>query len=251
MRSRPVCGDLREGVAVDPDPGPRQPIRHDIAHGGAENGERTGLRRHEHQLEVPAVHALRALRGHQRELVQRQRPHRANRLDECEAPGVALLDILHDALEGRVGVRVPKRGDVFIGLNLPGADRHEQGVVLNPPSVARVDDLSIGIDPRKHVLRPVGARVTRDAPQRIVARRPRRERLAHGHGAVDELLVGGDQLDVHRVSCQPSQPKETFDRCDPTATDNYPKIAHATSVRLGGRPAIGALPRQLEENYVE
>ena len=51
--------------------------------------------------------------------------------------------------------------------------------------------------------------------------------------------------------CQPSQPKETFDRGDPTATNDYPKIAHATSVRRVERPAIGRFHGGVRENYVE
>ena len=119
MSSRPVRGDLRQGAAIDPDPCTREPIRHDVAGGGPKDGERPRLRCHEHQLEVADVHALRPLRRHERELVERQRPHRADRLDEREASGVALLDVLHDALVGLVGVRVPERRDVLVGLDLP------------------------------------------------------------------------------------------------------------------------------------
>ena len=139
---------------------------------------------------------------------------------------------------------------MLVGLYLPGSNGNEEGVVVNLPSRARVDDLGVEIDPRKRVLRPVGARVTRDALQRIAVRRAGSERLAHGHGPVDELLVGSNQLDVHRVPCQPSQPKETFDRGDPSATNNYPKIAHSTSVRPVGHPAIGHSRGGGRENYV-
>ena len=106
------------------------------------------------------------------------------------------------------------------------------------------------VQPTRASPAPVRAGVLRDVAQRIAARRPERERLTHSHGPVDEFLVRGDQLDLHRVPCQPSQPKKTLDRGDPTATNNNSKIAHTTSVRLVGRPAIGSLPHGSVQNYV-
>ena len=118
---------------------------------------------HEHQLQVPDVHALSALRRHERELVERQRPDRPNRLDEREAAGVAALDVLHDAVVDGVGVGVAEGGDVLVGLDLPGADGDQQGVVLDAPSALRVDDLRVRIDPSQRILGPVGVAVACDA----------------------------------------------------------------------------------------
>ena len=230
-------GDLRERVAVDRNSGLLEPTRHDITHGGSKDGQRTWLRCHEYQLEAPDVHALRPLRGHESELVQRQRPHRAKRLDERDAPGVTLLDVLDDALVGRVGIRVPERGDVLVWLDQPGTDRDQKRVVVDASSLGGVDDLGVSFNPSERVLREFRPGVLRDVAQRIAPRRPERERLTHSHGPVDEFLVRGDQLDLHRVPCQPSQPKKTLDRGDPTATNNNSKIAHP---RAYG--SLGALP---------
>ena len=79
--------------------------------GGPEDRQRPRLRCDERQLEVSDVHAVGPLRGHQRELVERQRPDRADRLDEGESAGVAPLDVLHDpVVDGvRVGVAEASR----------------------------------------------------------------------------------------------------------------------------------------------
>ena len=86
---------------------------------------------HEHELQVPDVHALGPLGGHERELVERQRPDRANRLDEREFAGVAALDVLHDPVVAGVSFGVTERGDVLVGLDLPRTNRDQQRVVLD------------------------------------------------------------------------------------------------------------------------
>ena len=99
-----------------------------------------------------------------------------------------------------VGLGVAEGVDMPVGLDLPRTDGDEERVVLDASSLVGVNDVRVGVDPRQRILGPVGVAVARNAPQRVAARRPEGERLAHRHRAVHQLLVRGDQLDVHRIA---------------------------------------------------
>ena len=242
MTSLPGGRHLRQRVRVQPHARPREAVRYDLADRRSEDGEGTRLGGHERQLEIADVHALGALRCHERQLVQRERPHRADRLDEGEVAGVAALDVLDDPVVGRVGVGVSEGRDVLVGLDLARADGDQQGVILDAAAVLRVDRAGVGVDPLERVLRPVGARVVRDSAQRVPARPPEGERLADGHRAVDELVARRQKLDVDGVAGEPSEAKKTLDCRDAAATDHDTEISHCRTVRASAPLAIGALP---------
>lgn len=155
----------------------------------------------------------------------------------------ATLDVLHDAVVGGVRFGVVECGDVLVGLDLPGTDSHDQRVVVDAPSLTRMDDLGVAVDPCERVLRPVGIAVMCDAAQRIALWRPECERLAHRHRPVDQFLFGSDQLEVQRVPRQSPKPEESLHAGDAAAAHHHPKITHAQTVRLTRSPAIGAPDR--------
>ena len=80
--------------------------------GRAEDRQRRVLGRVDRDLDVVVAHAARLPGGHQRELVGRQRPRDADRDDERDALGVALLEVAQQAAE-----------DLGVGLRRPGQHR--------------------------------------------------------------------------------------------------------------------------------
>ena len=102
-----------------------------------------------------------------------------------------------------VSFGVAEGGDMLVRLDLPRTDGDEERVVLDASSLFGVNDVRVGVDPRQRILGPLRIAITCDAAQGIAPRRSEGERLAHRHRPVHELLVRGDQLDVHRVPRQP------------------------------------------------
>ena len=107
-----------------------------------------------------------------------------------------------------------------------------------------MDDLGLAVDPREGILGPFGACVAHDPAQRIPPRRTEGEGLADGHRAIDEVVVGSDQLHVHRVTRECSKAKKSLDSRDATATDHCSEISHDQNVRGSKGAAIGALPQR-------
>ena len=167
--------NLRERIRVQLHTGARQSVRDHLADRHAEHREWAPLGRHERELEVANIHALGTLRGHQRQLVQRQRPDGPDRLHECELARVAGLDVLHDSVVGGVGLGIAEGCHVLVRLHRAGADSDEQRVVLDAPATGRVHHLCVRVDPRQRVLRPFGIRVAHNPPQRIALGAAERE----------------------------------------------------------------------------
>jgi hypothetical protein len=209
-----------------------------------EHGERPALGSDQGGAEVADLHALRALRGHQGKLVERQRPDGADRLDKGDASRVALLDVLDDPVVGRVGLGVAERRRVLVGAHLARADCDEQRVVVHAQARAGVDHLDVRVDPAECVLYPLSLCVTRDPAQRIAPWSPEGERLANRERPVDELLAGGDQLDPHRVAHETTQPEKPLRRRDPSTADHNPKSSHCSTVGLAGYAGIGSPPQR-------
>jgi hypothetical protein len=218
--------DLRHRRQVDGDPGALEQARHSVTGGAPEDRHRPHLRGHNRQLELVDAHAVGTLCCHQREFVERERPHRSIRKQERDALRVALLDVLDDTLIRLVGFRVTERGHVLERLDLAPADRNQERVVAKALLAAGVHDLRLAVHPGERVLEPARVVLGHDPPELVPTRRPERKRLANRKRPHEQLIVRRDDVDVDGTAQKPAQPQQTFDSGDPAAAHHHPEVAH-------------------------
>ncbi len=96
--------------------------------GLAESFQRAWLCRDDGQLHPPRL-AARAVRGEERQLVERQWPPRPVGNDEREAADAVGLEIGDDRRECLPAVAVGEQRRVSVRVGLTGAGRHQQRVV--------------------------------------------------------------------------------------------------------------------------
>jgi len=132
-------------------------------------------------------------RGHQRELVGRQRPADAGRDHESHLFAVALLEIAQEAaVYLLVAVRRPRQGPDERGL-AAGADGDHQGVVGQPFAGARDRRAGPVVHLDERAGNEAGPEVLGDRVEAVALRMPARERLGDRHRPVHELLLRGQQ----------------------------------------------------------
>ena len=194
-RADDVCGCAgvqRDGGLLE------QPL-HRFGRAAAERLQRPLVGRDERDL-ARGVHAEGALGGHERELVERQRPRRPVGLDEHEAGDVTALDVLHDPVERLAGVAIVEHVGVFVRCRLPAAEGDQHGVVRELVSAGEMHRVLGGIDRVDAVLDPPRSEHRHDRAQRVAARAAERERLAHGKRPVHEAVARIDQRDLDLVA---------------------------------------------------
>ena len=197
------------------------------------------------ELEVADVHALGALGGHQRELVERQRPDRADGLDERELAGVAALDVLDDPV---VGWRRPRRRGRSRRARTPRPAAHR------PRPAARRTRRAV----RRRCERPARrGRPTPASPVVHSASQSRCDAAAAGSAAAARRRTARAPPSAGRrarrsgrsARCPPSRPPVAAGEADPrplrcrrhrSLRENR-SCPDRTADDLG--PAIGALPR--------
>ncbi len=142
-----------------------------VARRGAEDRQRTVLWRDDRRRELDA-HVGCAPGGHQRELIQRQRPGHAVRRHEREAVDVAALDVLDQAVQGLVHVAIVDRDRVLVTRMRVGAEREHQRVVLDPLAGLGLNRFLLRVDPVQLVGQQLRARVACDPLQGVAAAVP-------------------------------------------------------------------------------
>jgi len=129
--------------------------------------------------------------GHQRQLVQGQRPHPLGGQGECHRPS-ATVD--------QFGKQIAKRRDIHTaaerersGKRLGGhrSGRDHERVERHSLTRSGHGDLGVGIDLRQRIPDHRPAALLSDYLRELVdARLATVERLGHRHGAIQELAIG-------------------------------------------------------------
>ncbi len=166
---------------------------------------------------------MRAARGQQRELVERQRPAQAGARDEGNAAHIAALDVLDDPAEQLVHAAVVDHDAVCEGGARPRPDRDDQRVVVQLGAALGVCDAPLGVDMREAVGDHLGAGLRGDPRDRVAARRRQRERLADGHRAVDELGVRRHDRDRDEFAGEVRERQRRLEPGDAAARDHDPE----------------------------
>ena len=166
----------------------RQPLGHRCARARAEDRQRGVLRGDQSRAQLD-VHVVGPPRGHQRELVEGQRPGHAPRGDEGDALHVTVLHVPDQPLEGLVEVAVVDRDRVLVARDDASAEGEQQDVVGQLPAALGVRRAGLAIDPRQLVGDQLGAGAGDDRRQLVALRLRQGERLAHRHRPVHQLRV--------------------------------------------------------------
>ena len=192
-------GKPRARRAMEDDAGVAQQPRQPVGDPGPEHRQRRLLRAHDRDLDL-GIHVVSAVGGHERELVQRQRPERLPRGHERDLAHVALLDVLHEPAQRATEVAIVDRdGTVERGLH-PRAARDHERVVADRRSGAGRDALLGSVHGRERAGDELGIEVGGDAGELDAARMGDRERLGHRHRAVVKVAPGRQQRDPHAVA---------------------------------------------------
>ncbi len=185
----------------------------------AEESERRGGGRREAELHRTAS-VGREGAGHERELVERERPHDAGRHQEGDAANAAVCDVVEElAVPGGAalvdeGQRVGKDREPI------GAERHHELVVA---LVAGIGDGKAPVDvhaaqatqsERRAVLLAEGG-------CRVASDRPQLEGLGDRQGPVDELLVRGEHGDLDLVAREIAQGEHELEAGNAAAGDEH------------------------------
>ena len=198
-----------------------QPL-HLVAHLVAKDRQRRVLRRDQRDRRL-RIHVIRSLRGHERQLVDRKRPRHPAGNNERELVDIPALDVLDQPVQLLVEPRVVDRLGVAQGGALGGAHREQQRVVLERFSAGGVHRSFGRVEPLEGVLLVLEADLASDVRQRILLRPAVGERLAHPHGPVDEVGLGGQDGGRDPVSGQVLQGECRLERRDATAGDHNAK----------------------------
>ncbi len=122
-------GNFGVGGVDRPDFRPLEELADATARARPEDRQRAVLRGDDSHLKLH-LHVIGAPGGHQRELIQRQRPRHPAGRDEHEALDVAGLDVLDDAVQDLVHVRGVDRDRVLVARVSFRSERQHQRVVL-------------------------------------------------------------------------------------------------------------------------
>jgi hypothetical protein len=153
------------------------------------------------ELGVEAV-VCDLLGGHQRQLVQRQRPPRERRRDERDPAHVALLEFVEQASHGCGAVRTAELDRVVEGGQNAGPGRQDERAVAPRVSIALDDAPLVGVDRDHGSPHQVSAEVGGDLAQRVAPRCAEAERFGDRHGPVDEIAVRRDERDAYALARQ-------------------------------------------------
>jgi hypothetical protein len=104
------------------------------------------------------------------------------------------------------------------------AEREHERVVFVLLPVLGVGHAQLVVDPPELVAHELGADVLENRLERVVAGAEEGEGLAHGHRAVDEVLVGGDHGHLHAVVRELLQRERRLERRDAAARDQHPEL---------------------------
>ena len=113
------------------------------------------------------AHVVGAAGGHQRELVQRQRPRHAAGATNAMLLRIAALDVLDQPVQRLVHAAVVDRDRMPVARVERRAEREHERVVLELRAALGVDDLPLGLDPAELVRDELGADVGDDRRERI------------------------------------------------------------------------------------
>jgi hypothetical protein len=200
----------------------------------AEDPERLLLRGDQAQLDLRAVVRGAVGCGHQRQVVQRQRPARPSRPDERQLVDPALAQLVEQQpVAGPIATAVI--GEHTLGLPLAlgvGAEREHQLVIGKLVTISGDHTAPIALHTVERSTAPACTELGRSVLQPEATRALDLERLIDGHRAIDELQLGGEERDVDAISGQRPQRQQRLKPRHPRAGNQH--AAHWRPSRSGG-----------------
>ena len=182
-----ACGPRSCSRPAPPPPSRKRP---------RQNGERTGLGRHEPHMNLRGTPILEHRLRHQGELVERKRPRRLagqRKGDRGEPTGRHGIDDLSELLALLWSPEGEPSGHALARSSANGEDEHLPG---DFPAVGGMDSPAREIDARKRTLGGAGAGQLDEPPDGERADFALAERLRNGERLVDEVGFGSEHLDV-------------------------------------------------------
>ena len=205
----------------------------------AEDAKRRVLGGDDRQLGIVDAHAPDLPRGHQRELIGRQRPRNLGRHHEGDLADVALLEIPQQSSEG-IGVTLGPPGQRLFERDLGlAASGDEQCLEAERLTLDRGDQTFVGVDAIERSADEADAQVARELRKGVPVHASHRERLGHRQRAVDEILLRTEERDVHAIGRHVGQRQQRFQSGDASTGDEHAKRG---IVGLGGGVGDHAAP---------
>ena len=202
----PAAHQRGERRGSDDDPAGCEQRLDGLGRGRTEQLERLLLGRYQRDLDVAGTVLVQVTRGHERELVQRQRPHSLRGKRERHRLGLAGDQVVQQTAQDRY-VTTAAEGE-GPGKRRPGhrtGSDHED-VERNPSPVVGHGDPAADFDVGQHAVHELSASLLReDLGQVVHARFPAVERFGDGHRTVDELPLTRQQGDVDKTTGEFSQ----------------------------------------------
>ena len=161
--------------------------------------------------------------GHDRELVDRQRPRDAGRNRERDAAQITARGRVEHAGEHRHVLRAGENERARSGERSPRANRDDERVVLEPIPAARHRDAIAVVNGGQHPCDELGVAVTSDLGERRRGRATETERFGHRRRAVQKLGAGREQGEADVAPGELIQRQQRFQRCDSAARHDHPR----------------------------
>ena len=233
---QPVAGAQRPDAGPQRDASRAEHLAQGADRGGAEQPQRLRLGGHHAERGVRDAAAAEVDCGHERELVDRERPRGLGWDREDQPLQLAALDAVEEGRDrGRLGG--PGEGQRAGHRRLRHrADGDDQRVVCE--LLAAGDrHTAPGVDRVEGSTTELRALVARDRAEVERLRAAQPERAGHGRRAVDEGALGGEQADRHVRAGDVAQGEQRLDGGDAAAGDHdvRPRRADAAKVTVGFR----------------
>ena len=201
----------------------------------AEGGQRAPARRSRCQRRGPPSPCSRPAPPSSARARRRAAARPGPREQQRDAAGVSLLDVLHHAAVGLVGMRVVEHRHVLVGHLRAGRRRRAAARRTADPPAAVWATWPSGSTHSSRVLHPLGARpAARSAAAGSAAAAAARTAPARP-GPVAQLVVRREQRDLHRVTRERRRRSSALDRGDATSADDHPEAVHRASVPGAGK----------------
>ena len=166
--------------------------------------------------------------GHQRQVIERQRPARPAGLDERQPGDPALVKLVEQQpIAGAVATVVI--GQHALGCPFAvgvGADGEHEHVVGERVAVLGDHAVLFVLDAVKRAMVPASVEFGRGVLQPDAARTLALERLVDGHRAIDELQLRREDRDVDPICSKRTQRQQGLQARDPAARDEHARTAH-------------------------
>ena len=216
----PVGTRPRVGRAAERHAGALEQVRDRSAGTLTEQRQRRRLGGDQLQPGVVDAHRTHLVGGHERQLVERQRPGGPRRHDEGDGVRPVLLEVGEQPVVGqRRGVsgerdRAGERGAV------PRADGEDELVVVERAGLGQAHGMALGVHRHHGVGDELGTDAIREVSEGVPGHMVRRERFGRAQRMQLDIALGRDERHAHAGSGQIVQGERELDAGDSSADDD-------------------------------